>query len=401
MAIGTSSIDGAPDFRLTRAVELALFGLCVAQAVFLLVSFAQGLWLMAPDGSGKDTDFVSVWAAGQLVRDGHPAAAYDWTLHKAAENAALGRPFATYYPWFYPPPFLLVAGVVATLPYVPAFAAWIAITLPAYALAIRAIIGHRIGLLMACAFPGVVMNAVAGQNGYVTAALLGGALHLMDRRPALAGALIGLLTYKPHFGVLFPLALAASGRWRVFTSATLVAMAMVTLSYVALGAETWEAFFRSLSVVSDVALTQETHFKRIHSVFALVRALGGGEGMAWTLHGTVMAATALYVCLVWRSRAPFDLKAAALAVGALLVTPYLFIYDVVILAVPMAFLVHAARADGFLPGEVIGLCAASLLVVLFLVFTAPLGLAATAVVAALVVRRVHLTPAAHHSGTHT
>src|SRR5262249_22121391 len=80
-------------------------------------------------------------------------------------------------------------------------------------------------------------------------------------------------------------------------------------------------------------------------------ALGGGEGLAWALHGTVMAAIALYVSLLWRSRAPFDLKAAALAVGVLLVTPYVFIYDFVILAVPMAFLVHAARTRGIPAGR--------------------------------------------------
>jgi arabinofuranan 3-O-arabinosyltransferase len=391
MALGTSSIAGAPDFRLTRPLELALFGLCVAQATFLLASFVQGIWLLAPDGTGKDTDFVNVWAAGQLVRDGQPAAAYDWTLHKAAQNAALGRAFDSYYPWFYPPPFLLVASALAALPYAPAFAAWFAVTLPAYAFTIRAIIGHRLGILLACAFPGVVMNALPGQNGYVTAALMGGALHLMDRRPALAGTLIGLLTYKPHFGLLFPLALAASGRWRVFASAALVTVLMAALSYAAFGAETWEAFRRSLSVVSQVALTQESHFTKIHSVFSLVRALGGGEGLAWVLHGAVVAATALYVCLLWRSRAPFDLKAAALATGALLVTPYLFIYDLVILAVPMAFLVRAGRTGGFLPGEVIGLAAASLLV---LGIVTPFGLAATITVAALVVRRVHVADAA-------
>ena len=392
MAI-TSSVDGAPELRLTKTVELTLFALCVAQAVLLLASFAHGLWLLAPDGSGKDTDFVNVWAAGQLVRDGHPAAAYDWTLHKAAQNAALGRAFNGYYPWFYPPPFLLVASVVAMVPYAPAFAAWLAITLPAYAFTIRAIIGHRLGLMLACAFPGVVMNAVAGQNGYVSAALIGGALHLMDRRPALAGALIGLLTYKPHFGVLFPLVLAVTGRWRVFASAAIVTVLVAALSYTAFGTETWQAFIGSLSVVSNVALTQESHFRKIHSVFALVRALGGGEGLAWALHGTVMAATALYVSLLWRSRAPFDLKAAALAVGVLLVTPYVFIYDFVILAVPMAFLVHAARTGGFLPGEVTGLALASMLIVLFLGVMAPFGLAAAAIVAALIVRRVHVTGA--------
>ncbi|MFL5105159.1 MAG: glycosyltransferase family 87 protein [Xanthobacteraceae bacterium] len=393
MTIGTSSAAVAPDFRLARPLELTLFALCVAQAVFLLASFADGLWLMAPDGSGKDTDFVNVWAAGQLVRDGHPAAAFDWTLHKAAQNAALGRAFESYYPWFYPPPFLLVASVLAAVPYAPAFAAWLAITLPAYAFTIRAIIGHRLGLLLACAFPGVVMNALPGQNGYVSAALMGGALHLMERRPALAGALIGLLTYKPHFGLLFPLVLAASGRWRVFASATLVTMLMAALSYAAFGAETWEAFIRSLSVVSKVALTQESHFRKIHSVFALVRALGGGEGLAWALHGTVMAATVVYVCLLWCSRAPFELKAAALATGALLITPYIYIYDLVILAVPMAFLVRVGRTGGFLPGEVAGLAAASLLILSFLGFAAPWGLAATAILAALIIRRVHVTPA--------
>jgi arabinofuranan 3-O-arabinosyltransferase len=125
-----------------------------------------------------------------------------------------------------------------------------------------------------------------------------------------------------------------------------------------------------------------------------VRALGGGEGLAWTLHGIVMAATALYVCRLWCSRAPFELKAAALATGALLMTPYLFIYDLVILAVPMAFLVRLGRTGGFLPGEVAGLAAASLLILIFLGVTAPWGLAATAIVAALVIRRVHAADAA-------
>ncbi|MFL4978663.1 MAG: hypothetical protein ACJ8FV_09325, partial [Xanthobacteraceae bacterium] len=82
----------------------------------------------------------------------------------------------------------------------------------------------------------------------------------------------------------------------------------------------------------------------------------------------------VYVCLLWCSRAPFELKAAALATGALLITPYIYIYDLVILAVPMAFLVRVGRTGGFLPGEV------------------P-GLAATAIVAALIIRRVHVTPA--------
>jgi hypothetical protein len=56
--------------------------------------------------------------------------------------------------------------------------------------------------LIAAAFPAVFVNIGHGQNGFLTAALLGSALLSLDRRPWLAGALIGLLAYKPQFGVL-------------------------------------------------------------------------------------------------------------------------------------------------------------------------------------------------------
>jgi hypothetical protein len=392
ISLGTTSGHGAPDFRLARPVELALFALAVAQALFLLAMFAEGYWIMQPDGSGTDADFVNVWAAGRLTRDGQPAAAYDWTLHKVAEEAAVGRTLGVYYPWFYPPPFLLVASLLASLPYALAFGAWVALTLPAYALTIRAIIGQRVGLLFACAFPAVVANAMVGQNGYVTAALIGGALQLMERRPALAGALIGLLTYKPHFGLLFPLALAAGGRWRVFGAAAAVTVLIAALSYATLGAAPWEAFLRSMPVLSQVALSEGMGgFCKMHSAFGLVRCFGGGERLAWALQGTVTAASVLCVCALWYSRAPFDMKAAGLATAALLVTPYLFMYDLVVLAVPMAFLVRAGTRGGFLLGEVAGLAAATLMILMFLVVTAPFGLAATLIIAALVARRVRVT----------
>ena len=35
----------------------------------------------------------------------------------------------------------------------------------------------------------------------------------------------------------------------------------------------------------------------------------------------------------WRSRVPFDLKAAAFAAGTLLATPYVYMYDLVVHAV--------------------------------------------------------------------
>ena len=57
---------------------------------------------------------------------------------------------------------------------------------------------------------------------------VGGGLLLLDRRPVLAGILFGALCYKPHFGMLIPVALAASGRWRAFGAAAASAAASAT-----------------------------------------------------------------------------------------------------------------------------------------------------------------------------
>ena len=393
MTLGPS-VDAAPRLGFPRAAELTLFAVCVAQAGFLVIALLHGHWLILPDGGSPDTDFVNVWAAGRLVQDGLPIAAYDWTLHKAAEEAALGHAFASYYPWFYPPPFLFAAALLASLPYVPAFVAWLAATLAAYVVAIRAITGHAIGILIACAFPAVLTNAMTGQNGCLSAALIGGALHLMERRPALAGALIGLLTYKPHLGLLFPLVLAASGRWRTFAAAAMVTALVAALSWLAFGTATWEAFWRALPVLSQAVMTDgRGDFGKVQSVYALVRNLGGGEPLAWTLHGTVVTVTAAGLVALWRSRAPFALKAAGLAAGALLVTPYLYIYDLVVLAVPIAFLVRLGLVGGFLPGELAALGVAGLTIALFLLVKFPVGLVAILILAALIARRLAVSRA--------
>jgi hypothetical protein len=393
MALRTS-IDAAPHPGFPRLAELMLFAVCVAQAGFLLIALVHGHWLILPDGGSPDTDFVNVWAAGRLVQDGLPAAAYDWTVHKAAEEAALGHAFASYYPWFYPPPFLFAAALLACLPYVPAFVAWLVATLAAYVLAIRAITGHAIGVLVACAFPAVLTNAMTGQNGCLSAALIGGALQLMERRPALAGALIGLLTYKPHLGLLFPLVLAASGRWRTFAAAAAVALLVAALSWLAFGTATWEAFWRAMPVLSQAVMTDgRGDFGKVQSIYALVRNLGGGETLAWALHGAVVSVTGAGLVALWRSRAAFDLKAAGLAVGALVVTPYLYIYDLVVLAVPIAFLVRLGLAGGFLPGELAALSVAGLTIGLFLLVKFPVGLVAIVVVAALIARRLAVSRA--------
>jgi Glycosyltransferase family 87 len=389
MALAAGSPDRLLTFQLSRPLELTCFALCVAQCVYLIASFIQGSWIFDPDGGRIATDFVNVWAAGRQVLDGSPAAVYDILMHKDAEVAAVGHPFAGEYPWIYPPTFLFAASLLALLPFVPAYVAWITLTFSAYLAVMRAIVGHRAGILLACAYPGILSNVVVGQNGFATAALLGGSLLFLQSRPALAGCFIGLLSFKPHLGILFPLVLLASGQWRAFAAAAAVTALLILATCSVFGVEAWQAFLQSLPAASQATLTEgRADWAKLQSVFALTRLLGGSTALAWTLHFTLAGAIAIVLCALWRSRISFDLKAAALATGALLVTPYLFLYDLVVLAVPMAFLIRAGWTMGYLRGEILGVSFASLLVLIFPLLTAPVGLAAILLVGLLVAVRL-------------
>jgi hypothetical protein len=205
----------------------------------------------------------------------------------------------------------------------------------------------------------------------------------------LAGALLGLLTYKPHFGLLFPFALIAGGHWRVLVAAAVTALVMIAASLAVFGTEAWIAFVHWMPVTSRVVLGEGgADWDRLQSLFGLVRAHGGGETLAWTAQGIVALAALAAVCALWRSRVSYELKAAALGCGALLATPYLYMYDLVVLAVPVAFLVRIALARGFTRAEALLLPAGAALMLIFPYVKTQVGLAAVVIVAALVVGRL-------------
>jgi arabinofuranan 3-O-arabinosyltransferase len=376
-----------------RRISLIGFTLALGFVVVLAGAWIAGTWLLDAYGRPIANDFVDVWAAGHLARDGDAAAAYDWTLHKAAEVAAVGHDFENYYGWHYPPTFFFVASTLAMLPYSAAALVWLGATLPAYVVAVRHIVGERAGIFIALGSPAVLWNASAGQNGYFTAALIGGALGLMQRRPWLASLCLGLLSYKPHLGLLFPLALIAGSRWRVLFGAALVTAALGASSWLVFGEASWNAFVEWIPTTSHVVLGQGgADFSRLQSLFGLVRTLGGSERLAWQLQGGCAGLLALTVMLLWHSGIAFELKAAALSCAALLATPYLYIYDLVALTIPVAFLLRLAFAGGLLPSEAIGLSAAVALLLSYPYAQVQVGVAATVIVAMLIVQRIALAP---------
>lgn len=314
---------------------LLILSYIVAFAVW--IGLAKGLRDYA--GHPLGTDFLNVYAAGLMTLQGHAFQAYDWALHGAVEHGIVGFD-APYYGWHYPPMFLGVAAFAALLPYAWALCTYLIAGFVAYLAAIKRIApSHPYALLAAVAFPGVFINIGNGQNGFITTALLGAGMSLLETEPVGAGFFLGLLAYKPQFFILIPFVLLIGRFYRAFMATCATAFLTAALSYEILGWETWKAFFISTHLTEGIILEQgATGWSKIQSLFSLIRMWGGDKEIAYALHGVVAFFAVGMLIRIWRAFPPLGVKASALVATALLFTPYLLDYDLMLLAVPVAFL---------------------------------------------------------------
>ncbi len=329
-------------------------------ALFLVIRLVvTAFWVATADGvidrTGKvlGTDFLNVWAASTIALEGEPENIYDYQHHGVVQQRVVGTNHPDqFYGWHYPPTFLLLVLPLALLPYAWSLAAYLLTTFPAYWITVRRILPGREAALAALAFPGVWITIGHGQNAFLTTGLLGGGLLLLERRPVLAGVLLGLLSYKPQMGFLIPLALAAGGYWRTFAAAAATTIGFAALAWLAFGPETWHAFLASLELTRTFITEQgATGWHKIQSVFSAVRLLGGGIPLAYAVQGMAALAAAAVVVAVWRRTRCEAVRGAALVAATPLTSPYVLDYDLAILALAIAWIVREGREHGFLPWE--------------------------------------------------
>jgi hypothetical protein len=316
----------------------------------LLVS--EAVVFAALFGSKHGLDFVSFYAAGRLADAGHAALAYDPVAHGAAEWAAT-EPGIGYQFFYYPPVFLLLAAPLARLPYPLAYLVFEVGTLALYLAALQPILQarDRRWLIPALAFPAVFWTIGLGQNAFLSAALFGFATSLIDRRPTLAGAILGALIYKPHLGVLIPVALLAGRRWTALAGAAAGTGTLIAVSALLFGVPAWTAFLEVFRGAHSTYENGRIELAGMVSVFGAARLLGVATGYAYVAQGVSAVTAAACVAYVWWRGASLPLRAAALIAGTLLAVPVLLLYDLMLLAVAGAWLIADIEARGPRPGE--------------------------------------------------
>ena len=365
-----------------RGRVYSLMGLVAFLLMALWFWLRFAVFVPGPDPLGGD--FTSFYAASKLALAGHPADAWNPAAHALAEDSLFRGPH-DYLAFFYPPPYLLLCWPLALLPYGWAALGWMTGT-AALALGLLRAFFRRVRpegpmpLVVMLAFPALWINIGCGQNGAVTLAILTGGFLMMDRRPIVAGLILGVMVIKPQLAIGLPFvlggaALAEPKRWKTFLATGFGALALCGVAWLAVGTAGYAAFFANSAYAREVLNQGLVDPALMQSLYAGLRMLGASMTTAYATQGALSLTV-----LVLAGYTAFRYRPTGLALGALtisatvLATPFLLDYDLLVTALPLGWLVLTGAKDGFRNWE--KLC-------LLLVFLFPLAARKLALVAHL------------------
>ena len=241
-------------------------------------------------------------------------------------------------PWLYPPHFLLLLMPFGVLPFAQSYAAFMAVTfVAAVAGAWRSAVtpARRAFWVAALALaPAASINVIEGQNAFLTAALLLGGFGLLGRADLLGGATLGLLSYKPQFALLVPVALLALRNWWALTAAGVSVALAVAVSAAVFGLDFWRYWLGAMIVPDPSAYATWLDQGRLWgiSIYTCALLLGAPAWLAQATQAFAILASATTVYQVFRGVLHRDLQLAVLLAATLLAAPHVSSYDTILLA---------------------------------------------------------------------
>ena len=325
----------------------------IMSAVGYILSFLAVQFLPNGYSSPNGTlmmDYLSFWIAGREAALGVPELVYVPSEFAQLQNTYSESDIV--FAFFYPPLFQMLLMPFGLLAYQLSFFLFAAATTACLAVALKRVLGDWRYALCLLAVPACANNFLHGQNGAFSAALLAVFLLGLERsRSFSSGLALGLMTFKPQFGLLIPFALLAGGHVRVFAVAAVTAIAAAGVSYLVLGADTWAAFLAQVSVATRALAEGWVEWTKMISLYGGLRVLGVAHETAFAIQIGVAGLGLAHVVYVWRKTDAMAARSSVLLGATLLATPFALSYDATVLLVPIAFLVRDGLKAGFLPFE--------------------------------------------------
>ncbi len=337
-----------------RAVCVTLLiGLCVFFVANIGMLYAKLDFGATGLGTSETSDFFVFYSSAKFLLDGGSLSSlYDPATLKAYQ-ISLGAKAGPIQPFAYPPSYALLIVPLGALPYAWALICWHAGTLALFLGSLRLAGLRWYEILAAGVAPASAINIAAGQNGFLTSALLIAGMALMTRRPAASGVLFGILTVKPHLGLLIPFVALAKRQWTTIAVAATVTLGLIAVSTLAMGIEAWPAFIESLRWFSTETGNQTagTVLNYSSTGFMAAKVALFPKPVAYLIQGAQSLFVACAVYWAYRQKTDKDLLLALMLVGTAIATPYAFLYDMPFVAVAVILMVRRGLRDKFLPFE--------------------------------------------------
>jgi hypothetical protein len=320
---------------------------------------AAGMWIAAlvtlttrgafdRHGTLKGVDFLQFFTAGRMVADGRVRQLYDWEAFASALQSAVPGTGDLLFLSVYPPQVALAFAPLGQLDYLAALGVWTVITILLYAGCVWTLqhasplfrVNGRTWWLVAAAFAPFQQLILHGQIAAPALVCFTGAwLALRAERWWWFGAALGSLAFKPQFGVAAAIAIVVSRDYRVALGAAGAALVQGAIAAGALGPGVLIDYVARIPVVLRSSELFEPKLWQMHNLRGFWGLLLGTGRLGTFLTLASAAAVVYLVRRIWRDEPASDVRFAALVLGAVLINPHLYVYDLVVLAVPLVIIV--------------------------------------------------------------
>ena len=297
-------------------------------------------------------DFLNFWMYGRAAATANPSQFYDALIYNRELTALLGAGYPGQN-WSYPPSVMILAAPFGQLSYLTALLCWTVLGVVIFLWVARRHLTDPRLLVALVLSPAAMLCIIAGQNSLITVAMMVGIFACLDRRPILAGVLIGLLTLKPQIGLLFPIMLAASGRWRVFFVAAATSIAIAGLTAALFGSQAWVDFVVKSIPTQNLALADAARIATpfYPTIFMNLRGIDLSYSLAMAVQAcfSLLAAGAVFWAYRFRRAADPLVLMALFFACSISASPYLLSYDTLAMTFAALMLLEAGKLDA--PGR--------------------------------------------------
>jgi glycosyl transferase family 87 len=316
-----------------------------------LVLMASAIWVLSTPGpldrfgALKGTDFAQFYASARLVATGHVDQLYNWSVYVHELSSSVPGPEGLLYLPIYPPALALVLAPLGALPYLNAAAIWTFVSAGLYILASLVVARQFDALwrdrfsvaLLLIGFPAFQQLLLYGQVSAIALGLVVLAwLALTGGRTFWSGVALGALVFKPQMLTITTLALLGVPSWTLAFGIVAGAAGELLLTGALLGAGVFWGYLDTVRRVLANPGAFEPKAEQIQSLRGFFVALGGDNVFTVALFLIATAAVCWVAARATRRSATPHQSFAIVVLAGLLVNPHLYVYDLVLLVLPLA-----------------------------------------------------------------